>query len=254
MRIVDDRNETCILDSGSDFVVIDAPPSKGATGITGVWDGLGGEKFPVILDLDASVELAGFYATDVPSWNGNPPTEQRRMTLNNLFHGIVLTVDYRDRRVPIRSAAYASKLHTIRNSWHGTEVNGISWYPTVTLLVDSIPCKLVIDTGSTSSSIDKQFAAKLGLVGREVVRPDGPSGKRISTFDTTHPLRVEIDGRSIGAIRKSIATTPCGDGVLGNDILRNFRLTIDYPDGITYLEPYDKVDVAKVIDSRLSAR
>ena len=67
----------------------------------------------------------------------------------------------------------------------------------------------------------------------------------IQEFQTTHPLTVARNGQTLGVIDEVIQVPGPVDVIIGNNILKNFRVTIDYPDGITYMEPYDNTDVAK---------
>jgi len=194
------------------------------------------------VEIVPSIQIGGLVVTSVPVASTNRVIQEPLLG-DSFFRNIVLTIDYTrmiaqfrpSRSKPPRSDRAIVLPNAARDS--------LRWMPITTLNIGGSDMECLIDTGSARSCIDVDAAEFKNVVGEELkVKGNGAMGK-LDVYTVKHPLSVLAAGRRIGAIRMGIKFPPNVHALIGNDILKNFRVTIDYPNGITYLEPYGKVDV-----------
>ena len=108
---------------------------------------------------------------------------------------------------------------------------------------DSVSLRFILDTGADTSVIDAQRAKALGLTPQGKIVTSGAAGSAEATF--TKGVSVNLPG--VKVLDQTIYVLPLEslsalgqkiDGVLGNDVLKEFVLEIDYSAGtINLYEP-----------------
>src|SRR6266436_9529127 len=109
---------------------------------------------------------------------------------------------------------------------------------------DSDSLRFILDTGADTSVIDEQRAKGLGLTPQGKIVASGAAGSAEATF--TKGVSVSLPG--VEVLDQTIYVLPLDslsalvrkiDGVLGNDVLKEFVLEIDYSAGtINLYEPH----------------
>jgi len=109
---------------------------------------------------------------------------------------------------------------------------------------DSVSLRFILDTGADTSVIDAQRAKALGLTPQGKIVTSGAAGSAEATF--TKGVSVSLPG--VKVLDQTIYVLPLDslsalgrkiDGVLGNDVLKEFVLEIDYSAGtINLYEPH----------------
>jgi len=230
--VIDGKRQQCILDTGSQVVSVYSPMGHGN------WFRVksGSHQF---VDIVPRIQIGSFEGRGIAAIEEVGRTRTSLLG-DSLFRTSVVSIDYRRGTVQFRDKGYARTLRRrcrpLRNLGH----DFLRDVPIVEMNVNgkNIPC--IIDTGSNTSVVDVDTPEFRQLIGKRSGRARFPGGQA-DVYWTKQPIPVLLGGREIGSIHLGIRI-PAGIRVLiGNDILRNFRVTIDYPDGITYLEPYDKV-------------
>ncbi len=116
----------------------------------------------------------------------------------------------------------------------------------VPIVIDSLPARVIIDTGASESVILRHpFAEAHGLLARaENPAPHLNIEGRTLTFLRLPVDRLTFAGRAFDHVTAKIYGTNAGaggftqtDGLIGNEILRRFHVTIDYTHRKLYLEP-----------------
>ena len=116
----------------------------------------------------------------------------------------------------------------------------------VPVTIDSLPAQVIIDTGASEPLILRHpFAEAHGLLARaENPSPHLNIEGRTLTFLRLPVARLTFAGRSFENLTAKIYATDAGaggstatDGLLGNEILRQFRVTVDYAHRKLYLAP-----------------
>jgi hypothetical protein len=116
----------------------------------------------------------------------------------------------------------------------------------VPVTIDSLPARLTIDTGASEPLILRHpFAEAHGLLARaENPSPHLNVEGRTLTFLRLPVARLMFAGRSFETLTAKIYATNAGaggftgtDGLIGNEILRRFRVSIDYEHRKLYLVP-----------------
>jgi hypothetical protein len=106
---------------------------------------------------------------------------------------------------------------------------------------------LLIDTGAERSSLDREFAQRLGLRPVEVVNIQRPDSEGRTEVVLVTDLDIQsVHSSSIRMMTDDLAASSSAlgvhiDGVLGNDILRNFRVTLDYSAGSVTFGPLSAI-------------
>lgn len=103
----------------------------------------------------------------------------------------------------------------------------------------------LLDTGANSSLVQGSFAAKNGLAnGRRTLGialrgAGGQEGAELCRFDSLAVGGIVLRGPvlAIGTGTKGLAAFESFDGVIGNDILERFTVTLDYKNQRVLLEP-----------------
>jgi predicted aspartyl protease len=99
---------------------------------------------------------------------------------------------------------------------------------------------LLLDTGATLTTLDKRVADQLEMPGEEKAVARVVGGRlirfRIGTLDTLLIGGLRIRNVSAGIIGEKGAA-PEYAGLLGMNVLRNFRYSVDYQNGVIRWEP-----------------
>lgn len=122
--------------------------------------------------------------------------------------------------------------------------------PIVQGVLDGVPARISVDTGSRASlTLHAPFAREHGLVAKYAAVPDsvvgwgvgGPSRGRIARFGTLMLGDVAIDGIAgdIFTGDKGAFASPDLGGNLGGGVLRRFTVAFDYGAKTMYLAPND---------------
>jgi predicted aspartyl protease len=106
---------------------------------------------------------------------------------------------------------------------------------------------LLIDTGAERSLLDREFAKRLGLRPVEVVniqRPDSEGRTEVVLvtdldIQSVHSSSIKMTTDDLAASSGALGVHI--DGVLGNDVLRNFRVTLDYSAGSVTFGPLSAI-------------
>ena len=106
---------------------------------------------------------------------------------------------------------------------------------------------LLIDTGAERSLLDREFAQRLGLRPVEVVdiqRPDSEGRTEVVLvtdldIQSVHSSSIKMTTDDLAASSGALGVHI--DGVLGNDVLRNFRVTLDYSAGSVTFGPLSAI-------------
>jgi len=245
---IDGKQQWCVIDTGSGGVEIFGRENKPRPmiSVSSIAKGIGKTATQGTLDIVPSIKFIGFEVTRVPSWRESQTPFAPALLGSTFLKDNVVTIDYKQQVVDVRSREYGSVIRTkTHDTWYGVEIAPFNWVPIASFNIDGVPTQCMLDTGAPTSCLNMAFATRNKLIGRTTTWPRGYLGQKIIACDTARPVRVEYDGQSCGFVHEAEQLPGDIDVLLGNDILRNFRLTIDYPDGITYLEPYEKVGVAK---------
>jgi predicted aspartyl protease len=102
---------------------------------------------------------------------------------------------------------------------------------------------LMIDTGAERSSLDREFAQRLGLRPVEIInvqRPDSEDRTEVVLvtdldIQAVHTSSIKMTTDDLAASSGALGVHI--DGVLGSDVLRNFRVTLDYSAGSVTFGP-----------------
>jgi predicted aspartyl protease len=106
---------------------------------------------------------------------------------------------------------------------------------------------LLIDTGAERSSLDREFAQRLGLRPVEVINIQRPDSEGRTEVVLVKDLDIQsVHSSSIRMMTDDLAANSGAlgvhiDGVLGNDVLRNFRVTLDYSAGSVTFGPLSAI-------------
>jgi len=106
---------------------------------------------------------------------------------------------------------------------------------------------LLIDTGAERSLLDREFAQRLGLRPVEVVniqRPDSEGRTEVVLvtdldIQSVHSSSVKMTTDDLAASSGALGVHI--DGVVGNDVLRKFRVTLDYSAGSVTFGPLSAI-------------
>lgn len=160
------------------------------------------------------------------------------------FHDMVMKLDrlpphqslapdeaWQDREVAPELAGFSPFWHVGHDILLPTRVNGMQ------------PVLFLVDTGSSSSIIDPGYARQFkGFGSEELVRVKGVSGKvskvqssGFLTFEFCH-YRQGVPGMLSIPLTKVARDTPQFTGIFGITTLVNFKVQIDYRDGLISLE------------------
>jgi hypothetical protein len=107
------------------------------------------------------------------------------------------------------------------------------------------PFRFAVDTGASASLVTPRVARRLGLDRGRSARAIGAGGPVDVSFSTVRVLKVGVvevrDApvviMKLGPVNKVVR--PRLHGVIGFDVLKHCRLTVDYPSGRLLLEPGD---------------
>ncbi|HEY6851872.1 MAG TPA: aspartyl protease family protein [Terracidiphilus sp.] len=106
---------------------------------------------------------------------------------------------------------------------------------------------LLIDTGAERSLLDREFAQRLGLRPVEVVniqRPDSEGRTEVVIvtdidIQSVHSSSIKMTTDDLAASSGALGVHI--DGVVGNDVLRKFRVTLDYSAGSVTFGPLSAI-------------
>jgi predicted aspartyl protease len=194
-----------LFNEGSDNSVAPGPPLRNL-------------KFQVI-DLSAFSELAGRRVDGILGYD--------------VIHRFVTTVDYSRQSVTFKTPAQAGEISSgiivpfeLRNNWIVVPVR----------LNDAIAEEMILDTGASITTFSDERAAMLGL---------GADNARLTTMllpigrVAWQPLRLrsvdfgETYQENVASVIVStnggLFASPSGVSLLGGNVLRRFRVTINYP-------------------------
>jgi predicted aspartyl protease len=104
------------------------------------------------------------------------------------------------------------------------------------------PYRFVLDTGASLTMISPELAKKLDVKPEKSEKAVGAGGRLEIHFGTVKSLKIgetQLAGTKIGimdltGIRKATETEI--DGIIGYNVLKNFRVVIDYPKGTVAFE------------------
>jgi len=113
--------------------------------------------------------------------------------------------------------------------------------------INGTPAVLLIDTGAESSLLDQEFAQRLGLRPVEVAniqRPDSAGQTELVLvtdldIQSAHSSSIKMMTDDLAASSNALGVHI--DGVLGNDILRNFAVILDYSAGSVTFGPISAI-------------
>jgi len=114
--------------------------------------------------------------------------------------------------------------------------------PIVTLFVpvavDGKPLRLLLDTGSTNTTITPHAAAELGLVADTTTTSTvSVLGGNVDGIPSALVDRLAIGGVEVRDVRVQIEVESSADGLLGMDILAQMVCELDLPHGVLVLYP-----------------
>lgn len=146
-------------------------------------------------------------------------------------HKLAADEAWQDREVAPEFAAFSPFWHVGHQILLPTRVN------------DARPVLFLIDTGSSTSFIDPDYAQQFnGLRSEELVTVKGLSGKvnkvqssGFLTFEFGH-YRQKVPGVLAVPLTKTARDSPQVTGIFGVTTLSNFRVQINYRDGLINLE------------------
>jgi hypothetical protein len=175
---------------------------------------------------------------------------------------MVVTIDYKTSELILRDGAYdcsAQKpsdaiLTQFRLANHGVSGYGL---PVVTANIEGKPAQLILDTGFVGAAfaLQKGFISKnSALKTRQAAQTDDTAVLGVSTLKQIKGVNVSLDVPGsldiVGdALEISLSARDI-DGLLGGDILSQFRVTFDFPRKRVLLEAYDK-DFRAMLAGRL---
>jgi aspartyl protease len=215
-----------ILDSGSDFSMLDAQVAKSIN--------LGTKR------VSARIGPITLEQLELRPWNLDHFRRQKReirgVIGHELFDRYVVTVDYEKHVLILNEPrsfrpSSAARAVPITFSGHLPVIK-----TTLTIAGKRIPATLMVDTGASQAVILRYpFATAHGLLAR---------GSAATTFEVVAGRRsfakvsideLRLDRWTFTAPSAEAYATPAGagggtdtDGLLGNDILQHFRVTFDY--------------------------
>src|ERR1700730_12224891 len=103
--------------------------------------------------------------------------------------------------------------------------------------VNGHPAILILDTGAEHSVLDRDFAQRLGLRPVAVANIQRPYSSDKTEIMLVNNLDIQsIHSRDLKVMTDNLAASSVAlgvhvDGVLGNDLLRKFTVTLDYSAG-----------------------
>ena len=234
--LINGKPQRFILDSGSSTVQLYSKERDGWLSLKA----LPGESIEVV----PTIQVGDLTVASVPVLNTTKLTHEPLLG-DPFFRDVVLTIDYRGGIAEFRDAGYATTIKATDAIALPNCPSYSRWMPLTTLNVGGSEANCIIDTGANTSCVGVNRACFKSYIGEKLKFGGNGAMGRMTLYATKRPVVVLAGARAIGRIRVGTELPPEVDALIGNDILKNFRVTIDYPDGITYLEPYGKVDVAK---------
>jgi clan AA aspartic protease (TIGR02281 family) len=114
--------------------------------------------------------------------------------------------------------------------------------------IDGRPVTLLLDTGASSTVVDRATADRLGLAARLVDNKGGGLGASGARTERAAVASVRLDGftthldsvfvMDIATVNVALADNGAEavDGVVGADVLMHGRAVIDYARGVLYLQ------------------
>lgn len=266
----------CQFDTGSDENSWDATLNIAGkeTGTRSKQFDILGHQFYETQMILRSVKLGNYevfqvngFATDYRSGDAHHPTPESDKTpllTNSAFLHVVVTIDYFKNELIVRSPEYdfltqvqTAGSHVLPFEIVDAEKNFIWGCPMVQGTVNGRSARLVLDTGWNPQDVGiyRPFATKTATAipksgkGRSIAgsikTPKGVPPLTVQYANgqvaLTNLLPITIGkGNIITAMRRAqiINSSSSADGVFGYDILRQFRVTIDYPRRRVFLELY----------------
>jgi hypothetical protein len=259
--VIDGRYSLCVLDTGTDL--IQWPHSKGMAKSVHRLDVVTRYTDRDVLTRPmklGTVDVGGFEVRNVRAEAlearytrgrkgdlvpmGHDDLGDRLSLGNDLFGRTVTTIDYRAGELVIRSPEEwkregpprPARVLPLSWAWQGKRSR---MYPVVDGKLAGRPAQFAIDTGTAGMVISR-------AVHRRHYASNQTHGVKATTLrGTVHLRSVEGVKGSIGDIEiegnAAVFDQDFGtEAILGGEFLKNFRVTIDYPNSRLYLEQYDK--------------
>ena len=195
-----------------------------------------------------------------------------RLLSNTVFAGVVLTIDYAKRELIVRSPDYDPATEASGRGEYAFDFrplaldsHGNYGWAAVEVLIAGKPLTLAVDTGFSAEKYgialwQKSYTSLLpALKAQPGFREDKGiantttlAGTARQTFTTTSPVPFLIGKAQTGLspFRASLlimgTSLPLVDGILGWSVLRDYRVTFDYPRHKLLLEPLKPVRTVTV--------
>jgi len=194
------------------------------------------------------VEIGGLKLRQMPSEAVVSEASQMNSVIilgNSVFSHTVLTIDYAKRELVIRSSSPKQKLlaqrdgdHILDFSWRVPNARGRFGSPYIRGSVMSLPANIMVDTGwgggGPTLALSRIFYDR---VLPNLKRSRNKTGQAVGgwTFGTSQITTLSRISWSFGGIEMTSSACilegipPEEQAILGYDILRHFKTTIDYP-------------------------
>jgi predicted aspartyl protease len=260
-----------MLDTGSDYTLLNASFAREA-GVHSSGDssihGAGGQVSMSFAD-GQTLTLAGLDVTVdrmvVMDLDNLTPTAGWRIQGvlgNDVLHAFTVQIDYAAKMLTLyRAGVYHAPEHATVLPLSSAAFSGSVFVPATLTLPGRAPVdiSLAIDTGASATDLNSPFVDSSGAiqaVGKTISYPTRGAGN--AHFDT---LMGRIAGLKLGPyllVDPVVGLSRASDGVLassnfegilGNDVLKRFTMTLDYPDKQLILTPNAELGTPFRIDA-----